>query len=76
MRFGSYTSIIYRIDAQKLHCPTLVDKTRLIMKLASFLLYVSVLYFFCSLALTVHKTQKVLKCRSEQLTSKIIWAHT
>ena len=35
----------------------IVQKVRLIMKLASFFVYVFILYFFCSLALAVHKTK-------------------
>ena len=40
----------------------IVDRTNWFGNLTVSLLYVFVLYFFCSLALTMHKTHKVLKC--------------
>ena len=50
----------------------IIGKARLIMKLASF--FVTCFSCLCSFALTVHdKTQKVLKCIYEQLTSRNIW---
>ena len=44
-------------------CFNIVDRTNWFGNLTVSLLYVFVLYFLCSLALTVHKTQKVLKCK-------------
>ena len=40
----------------------MVDRANWLGNLTVSLLYVFVLYFFCSLALTLHKTQKVLIC--------------
>ena len=42
---------------------SIVDKAKLVKKLARYFGTWGFFYFFCSMALTVDKTQKVLKCR-------------
>ena len=48
--------------ADKLISRRIVDRANWLGNLTVSLLYVFVLYFFCSLALTLHKTRKVLIC--------------